>query len=590
MSLLPSLCAALERAGGQRLVMRAGERPHVLAGDRRHDVATAVLSVNAVEALVDQILSSDSRRILSERGSVEEVLKTPAFPHPLTARAERVGDEFCVELLVRTPEAEPDPVPVIEPDPEPTPAAAEEVAVAEIALDEAPPPLPIAPLPVAPVIETFQPIHAAAVSAPSVPTPKEESRVESHATVRVVTRLEEPSHKPTAPRMVNSHTDLHGWIAYAFERGATTLFLRAGAPPSGRINERIAPISDEIVGSTVFEEIASFTARGGDAAWRSVSDGEWARDHADFGHVTCRLFDDDHGQGLVVHLLPRTTPNLLHKYIPRQVRTVCEGDGLVLVSAQTEADVTSLAAATADWSGRTRGGYLIALHRRGTRTELAGAFVSQRTVSGSDADFAAAIRRAAHESPDILLVFGPQTDTTLHEAILAASSGRLVIVGVVAPTAVHAVQTILGHSGLDRDAHVRRALGASFRVAVGYRNLRRLGGGRILVHDIVTTSKDVRALIEAADFTGLTALIQRGVPGARSVEEALARAAKRRHVSLREAAAHADDRRRLVALVRMRARGSGSRFSSTSREIHGPMTLDERAGGRVIGGMRASRA
>ena len=61
MSLMPSLCAALERAGGDRLVMRAGERPHVLAGERRHDVASAVLSVSAVEALAEQILSSAAR-------------------------------------------------------------------------------------------------------------------------------------------------------------------------------------------------------------------------------------------------------------------------------------------------------------------------------------------------------------------------------------------------------------------------------------------------------------------------------------------------------------------------------------------------
>ena len=65
MSLMPSLCAALERAGGDRLVMRAGERPHVLAGEHRHDVASAVLSVNAVEALAEQILSSTARHDLA---------------------------------------------------------------------------------------------------------------------------------------------------------------------------------------------------------------------------------------------------------------------------------------------------------------------------------------------------------------------------------------------------------------------------------------------------------------------------------------------------------------------------------------------
>ena len=67
MSLMPSLCAALERAGGERLVMRAGERPHVLAGDRRHDVASAILSVNAVEALAEQILSGEGRHELRDR-------------------------------------------------------------------------------------------------------------------------------------------------------------------------------------------------------------------------------------------------------------------------------------------------------------------------------------------------------------------------------------------------------------------------------------------------------------------------------------------------------------------------------------------
>src|SRR5688572_8070883 len=98
MSLMPSLCAALERAGGERLVMRAGERPHVLAGERRHDVASAILSINAVEALAEQILSPTARQELASNGSVSEPVHSASFPHPLTARAERVGDDFCIEL------------------------------------------------------------------------------------------------------------------------------------------------------------------------------------------------------------------------------------------------------------------------------------------------------------------------------------------------------------------------------------------------------------------------------------------------------------------------------------------------------------
>ena len=595
MSLMPSLCAALQRAGGQRLVMRAGDRPHVLAGERRHDVATAVLSVNAVEALVDQILSTDSRRILSERGSVEETLNTSAFPQPLTARAERVGDDFCVELIVTVeePAPQPEPVPVApagsdtiheaasvgvtahdtmdDPTPEPIAAPAidvqpvvEEMPVAPVA--EVPVPEPIAPpmpQPVA-VPEMRHDLAPAPTVTQFVPPP-----IEARPPVRVVTRIEQhqPVLRPTPARM-----DLHGWIAYAFERGATTLFLRAGAPAAARIDDRIVPFTDGLVGASVFDEVASFTSRGGDGVWRTVSEGEWARDHEDFGHVSCRLFSDDQGHGLVVHLRPRTSPKLLYKYIPRQVRTACEGDGLIVVAAPSEADVESFAAAIADWSGRARGGYVISLHKRHGRVELSGAFVSYRTVSGSDSDFATAIRRASHEGPDILLVVGPQTEMVMHEAILAASKGRLVIVAVVAPTALLALRTTLGHGGLERDAHVRRALASSFRVAISYRSLRRLGGGRMLVQDLMTTSNDVRSLIESGDFDALGHLLRQGLPGARSVDDALARAAGRGQVSLREAVTHADDRQRLVSLVRTRARAQGGR-SAADHDVHVPFAV-----------------
>jgi Tfp pilus assembly pilus retraction ATPase PilT len=179
----------------------------------------------------------------------------------------------------------------------------------------------------------------------------------------------------------------------------------------------------------------------------------------------------------------------------------------------------------------------------------------------------------------------------LHEAILASTGGRLVIVAVVAPTTVDALRVLVGQSGLDRDAHLRRALAASFRAAVGYRSLRRIGGGRMLVQDIILGSNEVRPLLEAADFEGIANTQRQGSGGMRSVDEALARAIRRGHVSLREAAAHAIDRRHMVALVRMLARTGLSRSQSSAsgeREIHVPISLESHRLDRVgtIGGRR----
>jgi Tfp pilus assembly pilus retraction ATPase PilT len=569
MSLMPSLCAALERVGGERLVMRAGERPHVLAGDRRHDVASAVLSVNAVEALAEQILSSDSRRELREKGTVVETIQAPSFPHPLMAKAERVGDEFSIELVVQKtapaaapsePEpavveaaaVEPAPVPAPEPEPEPEP---EPVAVV-------PPP----------VIEH----HYSEPTPVEAPRPIVHSEPVHHPPVTVVTRVED--HRPVhAMRTVTSpasseRLDLQGWIARAIGRGATTLYLRAGAPASARIDDRIERLSEDAVDASILDEASGAFARGGDGVWQSRSDGEWVRDYQDLGNVSCRMFSDHHGFGLVLQMRPHASPRLLHKHIPRQVRTACEGDGLIVVSAPTEAAVESLAVALADWSGRNRGGYLISLQRRSLRGDISGAFVSLRTITGPDSEFAAAIRRASHEGPDILLVTGPQTELPLHEAILASTGGRLVIVAVVAPTTVEALRILVGQSGLDRDAHLRRALAASFRAAVGYRALKRIGGGRMQIQDIILGTNEVRPLLEAADFDGLVNSQRQGSGGMRSVDEALARAIRRGQITLREAAAHAVDRRHLVALVRMLAR-TGLAGKSGERHIQMPIAV-----------------
>lgn len=611
MSLMPSLCAALERAGGERLVMRAGERPHVLAGSRRHDVASAVLSINAVEALAEQILSPAARQELSANGSATEPVHSESFPHPLTARAERVGDDFCVELIVSIP-AEvpvpvevPDPVGVAAPDeasaavdvpvpaevPAPVEASAPVVAEEHVSYAEetpvatyeppapTPEPTPIhVSVPEPPPVPVYEPVATLAPQVAEVKDPEPEPIAYSEPTptrhhepepisytqpaptqhhepepirrpeVTVVTRVQEPVRMSRQTSRVA--LDLFEWIGHAADLGATSLYLRGGAPAAARIDERIQPISQEIVSSSVVDDAIDVFSRGGDGQWEARGDGEWVREDDELGYVSCRVFSDVQGSGLIIQLRPSTSLRLLYKHIPRQVRAACEGNGLVVVSASTEADVEALAAAVADWSGRDRGGYLISLQRRGrSHDDIAGAFVSQRTINGTDKEFAAAIRRAAQEGPDILLVTGLQAEQALQAAALAAAGGRLVIAGVVAPTTIEALRMLAGS-----DAHVRRALAASFRAAIGYRSLRRLGGGRTLIQDVILATSAVCGLLESGDFNGLAHMQNDVASKMRSVDESLARAVTRRQISLREAASQAIDRNHLVALVRSQAR------------------------------------
>lgn len=564
MSLMPSLCAALERAGGERLVMRAGERPHVLAGARRHDVASAVLSVNAVEALSEQILSSAGREELSANGAVSETVQSPSFPHPLTARAARVGDDFCIELIVTVhADAMPQAPDVAEPAAPREESPVDDAPLVEAASLEAVPMQPPGPVAEEVAVEGGLREWREPAQSPEVTVLP---RVQD--LVRPLRRVTDPSQ------------DLVTWIGRAADLGATTLYLRAGSQAAARVDERIQPISQEPVESSVIEEAVRALSGAGDSSWQQRADGEWVREDDEIGEICCRVFHDMQGAGVIVHLRPQLSLRLLHKHIPRQVRTACEGNGLVVVAASSEADVEGMAAAVADWSGRDRGGYLISFQRRSrSHEELAGAFVSQRTVRGTEKDFASAVRLAAQEGPDILLVTGLQSEQSLQAAVLAATGGRLVVVGVVAPTTVEALRTLAGS-----DSHVRQTMAASFRAAIGYRSLRRIGGGRALVQDVVLATPPVCALLEAGDFDGIARTQRDGAPGMRSVDESLARAVRRRQVSLREAAGQAIDRSRMVAIVRSQARNS----SGTTRRSSGTVSSIDFAEDRHRDGIRAA--
>jgi Tfp pilus assembly pilus retraction ATPase PilT len=303
------------------------------------------------------------------------------------------------------------------------------------------------------------------------------------------------------------------------------------------------------------------------------------------GLVSCWSFTDDQGPGLMIKLRPQKSTRSLHKFVPRKVRAACDGDGLIVVAAATPGDVASIAAAVADLAGKRRGGYVISLRPSGApRHEISGAFVSQREFSGSDGDAAAAIRGAANESPDVLVVAPPTSEAALREVVHATDGGRLVILAVLAPTSMQALRAIVGRASAGGDAQTRLALATSFRVAFAHRVLQRLGGGRTLVRDLIVGTSEVSALLASGDFSGIARVQREGAMTMTTVDDALARAVRRGHLSLRQAATHAVDRRYLVGLIRAarHAAGGGTgdgKEKSAREEVYETVGSSRRAAG-----------
>jgi len=524
MSQLSSLLAALELTGGERIVLRSNELPHLMLRDTRHDLGTAAVpTTTGLEALADQILSPAGKQALAEQRVAVEPLVEHASAIPVRVMVRRIGAQMYVELQRDTQSSDTGHVAA-------TAAAAAPVMAPSASAGRL----------------VFSTAPATEVSA-AEPVPPLESEPER------VPKSEAPGVVVDGSKRPADVGALDYLIRQALRRKATALYLRGGHAPLVRVGGRVEPLTADPLEAAVIEAVGAAVIPGDDPR-RSTSSAVWVREY-EGTRQRWHAFTDERGPGLVVHLAWRSPESLLQRDIPRRVKRICqEDDGIVVVSAPATANVLQMIAAVGNWTASRRAGYLISIEPPGgLEHEITGTFVSARRVGGADNESAAAIRRAAHETPDVLVV-ALTSGVAAEEALRAARPGCLVILGVVAPTAPRALESLLANVSPQHEAEVRQSLAASFACGFSYRALHAAGGGRKVVYDLLIATPDVRARLERWDVGSLEKFQRSGTDGMRSLDAALAHAVLRGDISVRQAASHAVDRREVVKMIRQSAR------------------------------------
>ena len=72
MNLVPSMLRSLVEADGEALVIHAGEKPYVVAPSGQVELANRPLTMDAVKAIVSQLLPRDVSHALDEFGARSE--------------------------------------------------------------------------------------------------------------------------------------------------------------------------------------------------------------------------------------------------------------------------------------------------------------------------------------------------------------------------------------------------------------------------------------------------------------------------------------------------------------------------------------
>ncbi len=213
--------------------------------------------------------------------------------------------------------------------------------------------------------------------------------------------------------------------------GASDVLLKVGAPPAVRLRADLVPMPEalplthEIVEAAVDTVLDDYHRR----RFATELQADLAYESPELGRFRVNVFRQRGALSMVVRIIPNVVRTVAELNLPPVVERIAEERrGLVLVTGTTGSGKSTTLAAMIDHINRTRQAHIITIEdpieytHRDQRS-----FINQREVGFDAVSFAAALKAALRQNPDVILVGEMRDLETIETAILAAETGHLVM-------------------------------------------------------------------------------------------------------------------------------------------------------------------
>jgi twitching motility protein PilT len=185
--------------------------------------------------------------------------------------------------------------------------------------------------------------------------------------------------------------------------------------------------------------------------------------------------------------------------------------GLVLVTGPTGSGKSTTLAAIIDKINKERPVHIITvedpieyLHRHQT------ALVNQREVFSDTNSFAAALKYALREDPDVVLVGEMRDLETIEAALSISETGHLAFATLHTNSAAESINRIVDAFPTNQQEQVRVSLSFSLQAIVSQSLIPKVGGGRVLALEVLVVTPAIRALVRDDKVHQIYSMIQSG--------------------------------------------------------------------------------
>ncbi len=341
---------------------------------------------------------------------------------------------------------------------------------------------------------------------------------------------------------------LDRYLRTAVQSGASDLHLTLDREPTVRLHGVLrkmkAPVLSADENEAILTEILTPPLRETLAKRLSV---DFCYEVPDVGRFRANIFRQRLGLAGIFRALPRKVPTLAELGMPPVIeRLLAYRQGLVLVTGPAGSGKTTTLGAMINHLNETRHEHIITVedpieivHTNKRCT------VTQREVHAHTHSFAAALRAALREDPDIILIGEMRDLETISIAITSAETGHLVLGTLHTPTAARTVNRLVDVFPPQQIPQIRAMVSESLRGVVSQQLLPRADGkGRIDALEILVATPAIANLIREDRTFQIPSLMQIGQrQGMRLMDYSLAELVLAGKVAIRDAYLRVDDAR-----------------------------------------------
>jgi twitching motility protein PilT len=333
---------------------------------------------------------------------------------------------------------------------------------------------------------------------------------------------------------------LDAFFKLMFDTGASDLHIVSGQPPILRVHgelERIKydPLDDEQLRQMLYEIAPEQKIK----TFEETGDVDFGYEIPNVARFRANYFMQKYGCGAVFRQIPTKILTADELGLPPILKkSAMLNKGLVLVTGPTGSGKSTTLAAIIDHANKQRKDHIVTIEDPIEFVHAShGCLVNHREVGIHTRSFAAALKGALREDPDIILVGEMRDLETIRLALEAANTGHLVFGTLHTTSAAKTIDRVIEVFPAEEQAQVRNGLSTGLKVVVAQNLFKRVDRkGRCAALEILVCTAAVGNLIREGKTVQIPSTIQTGKQfGMQTLDNAIMNVLQKGWISAEEA-------------------------------------------------------